>query len=42
MIFVLISERGGSVETLRNYARDQIAREQFGKLDGNGGSPTLN
>jgi hypothetical protein len=41
MIFVRISERGGSVETLRNYARDQIAREQFDHLDRRG-SVTLN
>jgi hypothetical protein len=37
--FVMVSERAGSVQTLREHLRDQIARQQFDRLDGDG--PTL-
>jgi hypothetical protein len=41
MLFVIVSERAGSVQTLREHIRDQIAREQFDRLDTRG-SVTLN
>jgi hypothetical protein len=39
MLFVMVSERAGSVQTLREHLRDQIARQQFDRLDGD--RPTL-
>jgi hypothetical protein len=29
MLFVVVSERAGAVERLREHIRDQIARQQF-------------
>ena len=37
MLFVMVTTRAGDVQTLRKIVRDNIAREQFDQLEGDGG-----